>query len=193
MPRPAYDIRLVDENELEVGTNTPGELLLRPSKPYSMFLEYYKMPDSTVAAWRNLWFHTGDYLSRDDDGFLYFVDRKHDALRRRGENISSIEVETVIMSHPAVLEAAALGVKSDEAENEVMVCVVQKPGHTVTPEELIAHSESLMAYFMVPRFIRFIDEMPKTPTERIEKYKLRDEGITPDTWDMEKAGYKLKR
>ena len=193
IPRQDYDVRFVDDNELEVGTNTPGELLVRPKNPYSMFLEYYKMPDSTVEAWRNLWFHTGDYLSYDNDGFLYFVDRKHDALRRRGENISSIEVETVIMSHPAVMEAAALGVKSEEAENEVMVCVVKKPGHTVTPEELIAHSESRMAYFMVPRFVRFIEKMPKTPTERIEKYKLRDEGVTPDTWDREKAGYKLKR
>ena len=193
IPRQGYDVRLVDDNELEVDANTPGELLARPNKPYSMFLEYYKMPDSTVAAWRNLWFHTGDYLSYDSDGFFYFVDRKHDALRRRGENISSAEVEAVITSHPAVMEAAALGVKSDEAENEVMVCVVLKPGQTVTPEELIAHSESRMAYFMVPRFVRFIEKIPKTPTERVEKYKLRDEGVTSDTWDREKAGYKLKR
>ncbi len=193
IPRPDYDIRLVDDNEMEVESNTPGELLVRPKSPYSIFLEYYKMPESTVEAWRNLWFHTGDYLSRDDEGFYYFVDRKHDALRRRGENISSIEVEAVIMSHPAVMEAAAFGVKSEIAENEVMACVVLKPGQTVTPEELIAHSESRMAYFMVPRFVRFMEKMPKTPTERIEKYKLRAEGITADTWDREKAGYKLKR
>ncbi len=192
-PRPDYAVRIVDDNEIELGPNTPGELLIRPTKPYAMLLEYYRMPEKTVEAWRNLWFHTGDFLYYDEQGFFYYVDRKKDALRRRGENISSFELEAVVRTHPAVLEVAALGVKSELGEDEVMVCVTPKAGQGLTPEEIVAHCESRMAYFMVPRYIRFLERMPKTPTERIEKYKLREEGVTPDTWDREKTGYKLKR
>jgi crotonobetaine/carnitine-CoA ligase len=188
-----YMVKVVDDNGMEVGPNTPGELLLRTTKPYCMLLEYYKMPDKTVEAWRDLWFHTGDYLYYDEDGYFHFVDRKKDALRRRGENISSYEVEKSITSHPAVLEAAAVAVKSELGEDEVMVCLTLKPGKTLTPEELIAYCEERIAYFMIPRYLRFMDALPKTPTERVQKYQLREEGVTPDTWDREKAGYKLKR
>ncbi len=192
-PRPDYTVKVVDDNDIEVGPNTPGELVIRPGKPFTVLLEYYKMADKTVEAWRNLWFHTGDYLYYDEDGLFYFVDRKKDSLRRRGENISSFEVEAVVRSHPAVQEVAVVAAKSEVGEDEVMVCVTLKPGPTLTPEELIAHCESRMAYFMIPRYIRFMERMPKTPTERVEKYRLREEGITRDTWDREKAGYKLKR
>ncbi|MCL5957737.1 MAG: AMP-binding protein [Chloroflexi bacterium] len=192
-PHPDYVVRLVDDNGVEVGPNTPGELLIRPSKPYCMLLEYYNMPDKTVEAWRDLWFHTGDYLCRDEDGYFHFVDRKKDALRRRGENISSFEVEKVINSHPAVLESAAVAVKSELGEDEVMVCMTLKPGESLTPLELIKYCEERMAYFMVPRYLRFVEALPKTPTQRVEKYRLRDEGVTPNTWDREAAGYKLKR
>lgn len=193
IPRPDYTAKIVDDNDVEVGPNTPGELVIRPGRPYSMLLEYYKMPEKTVESWRNLWFHTGDYLYYDEEGFFYFVDRKKDALRRRGENISSFEVEAVVRSHPSVQEVAALAAKSEVGEDEVMVCVTLKSGQAIKPEELIAHCESRMAYFMIPRYVRFMERMPKTPTERVEKYKLREEGVTPDTWDREKAGYKLKR
>jgi len=192
-PGPDYAVKVVDDNGREVGPNTPGELLMRPLKPYSMLLEYYKMPDKTVEAWRDLWFHTGDYLTYDEEGYFYFVDRKKDALRRRGENISSYEVEKVINSHPAVLESVAIAAKSEVGEDEVMVCVTLKPLQKLTPEQLTAYCEERMAYFMVPRYIRFMEALPKTPTERVEKYKLREEGVTPDTWDREKVGYKLKR
>jgi len=192
-PRPDYEIKVVDDYGIELGPNTPGELVIRPGKPYSILLEYYKMPEKTVDAWRNLWFHTGDYLYYDEEGFFYFVDRKKDAMRRRGENISSFEVEAVVRSHLAVQEVAAVAVKSEMGEDEVMVCVTLKPGQTLKHEELIAHCETQMAYFMIPRYVRFMEKMPKTPTERVEKYKLREEGVTPDTWDREKAGYKLKR
>jgi crotonobetaine/carnitine-CoA ligase len=192
-PRTDYEIKVVDDYGMEVGPNTLGELVIRPHEPYSMLLEYYKMPENTVDAWRNLWFHTGDYVYSDEDGFFYFVDRKKDAMRRRGENISSVEVESVVRSHPAVQEAAAVAVKSEVGEDEVMVCVTLMPGQTLKHEELIAYCETRMAYFMVPRYVRFMEKMPKTATERIEKYKLREEGISPDTWDREKAGYNLKR
>jgi crotonobetaine/carnitine-CoA ligase len=192
-PRPDYEVKLVDDYGLEVSPGTAGELIIRPLKPFSILLEYYNMPDKTVETWRDLWFHTGDYMRQDEEGFFHFVDRKKDALRRRGENISSYEVESVINSHPAVLESAAVPVKSELGEDEVMVCLTLKPGSELTPEELVKHCEKGMAYFMVPRYIRFMKSLPKTPTERIQKYKLREEGITGDTWDREKAGYKLKR
>ncbi len=191
--RDDYMVKIVDDNGQEVGPNTPGELLIRPLKPYVMLLEYYNDAVRTVEAWRDLWFHTGDYLRRDEDGYFHFVDRKKDALRRRGENISSYEVEKVINSHPGVLESAAVASKSDLGEDEVLVCLVLKPGQSVSPEELTDYCADRMAYFMVPRYLRFLDALPKTPTQRIEKYRLRSEGVTSGTWDRDKAGYKLRR
>ena len=158
-----------------------------------MMLEYYNMPDKTLETYRNLWFHSGDLATRDADGYLYFVDRKKDALRRRGENISSFEVERAINTHPSVLESAAVAVKSELAEDEVKICVVLKPGETLTPEELIRHAADRMPYFAVPRFIEFMDALPKTPTERVQKYLLKQAGVTPNTWDREKAGIEVSR
>lgn len=182
---PGYQIKLVDDEGNEVGANTPGELLIRPLKPYSMMLEYYRMPEKTVEAWQDLWFHTGDYLQHDEEGYYYFVDRKKDALRRRGENISSFEVERGVNSHPAVLQSAAVAVKSELGEDEVMICVALKPGARLSAPELIKHCNERMAYFMVPRFIRFMEMLPKTPTERVQKYRLREQGVTADTYDRE--------
>lgn len=188
-----YTVKLVDDSGVEVGIHTPGELLMRPLKPYTMVLEYYKMPEKTVEAWGDLWFHTGDYLYFDEDGYFHFVDRKKDALRRRGENISSYEVEKAINTHPSVLESAAVAVKSDLGEDEVMICLTLKPGRELSPVELMAHCEERMAYFMIPRYVRVMDEMPKTPTQRVQKYRLRQDGVTADTWDREQAGYTLRR
>ena len=190
---PQYTVKIVDDDGLEVGPNTPGELLVRPLKPYIMSLEYYGMPEKTIEVWRDLWSRIGDCLLYDDEGNFYFADRKKDAMRRRGENISSYEVERGINSHPAVLESAAVAVKSDLGEDEVMACVTLKPGECLDPLDLIKHCEQQMAYFMVPRYLRFMEELPKTGTMRVQKQWLRDEGVTPDTWDLEKAGYKLRR
>lgn len=184
---PYYDLRLVGDDGEEVADGLPGELLVRPKQPYSMMLEYRGMPEKTVEAWRDLWFHTGDNLVRDADGFYRFIDRKKDAIRRRGENISSFEVEQAVNAHPAVLESAALPIGSDLGEDEVMVCVVVRPGQTLSPSELIQHCTVSMARFMIPRYVRLMPELPKTPTARVEKYRLREEGITPDTWDREGA------
>ncbi|MCX6584164.1 MAG: AMP-binding protein [Candidatus Aminicenantes bacterium] len=192
-PLPDYTVKVVDENGVEVGPNVPGELLVRHLKPNCMLIEYYNMPGKTIEAWKDLWFHTGDYLYYDEDGYFHFVDRKKDALRRRGENISSYEVEKVINAHPAVLESAAVAAVSEMGEDEVMVCLRLKPGKKLEPEELMTYCEGQMAYFMIPRYVRYMDELPKTPTERVEKYRLREQGITRDTWDREKAGYKLKK
>jgi crotonobetaine/carnitine-CoA ligase len=190
---PYYDVRIVDDDGEEVPPGVVGEIVSRPLRPYTMMLGYYKMPEKTLEAFENLWFHTGDYGKREEDGYLYFIDRKKDALRRRGENISSFEVERIVNGHPQVAESAAVGIPSELGEDDVKICVVLKPGGTLTPEELLRWCEERMPYFMVPRYVEFMESLPKTPTERVEKYKLRQAGVTSATWDREKAGYKLKR
>ncbi len=181
-----YDVKLFDEYDNEVPTGQIGEIAFRPKEPHTMMLEYYNMPEKTLDSYRNLWFHTGDLAKKDEDGYFYFVDRKKDSIRRRGENISSFEVERAVNSHPDVLESAAVAVPSELGEDEVKICVVLKPGCTLTAKELIEYCDERMPYFAVPRFVEFMDSMPKTPTERVEKYKLKQEGITENTWDREK-------
>jgi crotonobetaine/carnitine-CoA ligase len=188
-----YHVKIVDELGFPVGPYTPGEIWIRPLKPYSMMLEYYKMPEKTVEAWQQLWFHTGDQLSYDENGYYSFVDRQKDALRRRGENISSYEVEAIVNSHPAVLESAAVAVKSELGEDEVMICIVLKTGRTLAPMELMEFCQERMAYFMVPRYVRFMKALPKTPTEKTIKAELRKDGVTADTWDREQTGFRPKR
>jgi crotonobetaine/carnitine-CoA ligase len=184
-PHPDYEVMLVDDEGRELGANVPGELLVRPRANWSMMLSYYKMPEKTVEAWQGLWFHTGDYLRRDDDGFYYFIDRKKDAIRRRGENISSYEVERLVMRHPAVLEAAAIPIRSELGEDEVMVCVVLRSHQGISAPDLAEYCGRHMAKFMVPRYIRFVPALPKTPTQKVQKYQLREAGVTSDTWDGE--------
>lgn len=190
---PMYEVRLVDDEDNEVPVGEPGEIVFRPKEPFTMMLGYYNMPDKTLELYRNLWFHTGDLAKKDEDDYFYFVDRKKDALRRRGENISSFEVERAINTHPKVLESAAVAVKSELAEDEVKICVVLKPGETLTPEELIAYANDRMPYFAVPRYVEFMDALPRTPTERIQKYLLKEAGVTANTWDREKAGVEISR
>lgn len=180
-----YDIRLVDAAGRPVADGVAGELLIRPRHPHIMMQEYCAMPERTVEAWRDLWFHTGDALVRDPDGFYRFVDRKKDALRRRGENISSFEVERTVNAFAAVQESAAIPVPSELGEDEVMICVVPRADHRLSVPALIEHCRAGMADFMVPRFVRVMEALPKTPTERVEKYKLRAEGVTDDTFDMQ--------
>jgi crotonobetaine/carnitine-CoA ligase len=188
-----YEIKLVDDEDNEVPVGEPGEIIFRPREPFTMMLGYYNMPEKTLETYRNLWFHTGDLAKKDKDGYFYFVDRKKDALRRRGENISSFEVERAINTHPAVLESAAVAVKSELAEDEVKICVVLKPGAALTPEELIKHANDRMPYFAVPRYVEFMESLPKTPTERVQKYLLKQAGITPNTWDREKSEVQVTR
>lgn len=190
---PPYEIKLFDDEDNEVSVGEPGEIVFRPKEPFIMMLEYYNMPDKTLESFRNLWFHTGDLAKRDEDGFYYFIDRKKDSLRRRGENISSFEVERAVNSHPKILESAAVAVKSELAEDEVKICVVLKQDETMAPEELIRYAAERMPYFAVPRFVEFMDSLPKTPTERVQKYLLKQAGITQNTWDREKAGVQIER
>jgi len=188
-----FEVKLFDDDDNEIATGEIGEIVVRPKMPYIMMTEYYNMPDKTLEAYRNLWFHTGDYAKKDADEFFYFVDRKKDAIRRRGENISSFEVEKVINTHPSVMESAVFAVPSELGEDEVMTAVVLKPDMDESPAELIEFCNDRMAHFAVPRYVDFVSELPKTPTNRIEKYRMRQVGITETTWDREKAGVKIRK
>jgi len=183
-----FEARLADPDTGEdVPEGETGELLIRPKAPGIISAEYLGMPEKTVETWRDLWFHTGDGLRRDADGWYYFADRVKDALRRRGENISSFEVESGVRSHPAVADCAVVGVRADEAggEDEVMACVVLKEGETADPEDICAWAEKQLPGFMVPRYIDFIDELPQTATEKVRKKVLRERGVTETTWDRQ--------
>ena len=188
-----YEIRIVDEMDIEVPNGTPGEALVRARTPWILTNGYWNHPEWTTKAWRNLWYHTGDMLMRDDEGNYYFVDRTKDAIRRRGENISSMEVENEINSHPAVLECAVIPVEASESEQEVRAIIVLKEGKTLDHEEFIRFIEPRMAYFMVPRYIDLIDALPKTPTGKIQKFVLKEHDINNSTWDREAAGIKLTK
>lgn len=188
-----YQMQVVGDDGNVLPDGETGEFVVRPERPGILMQGYYKMPEETLGVYRDLWFHTGDYGWRDADGYFYFMDRKKDALRRRGENISAYEVEIVVNEHPAVLESAVYAVPSEVGEDDVMVAAILKEGHSLSPVELIEHCQTRLAYFAVPRYVDFRAEFPKTPTHRVEKYKLRQEGVTQSTWDREKAGFKLRR
>ncbi|NGO11582.1 ATP-dependent acyl-CoA ligase [Streptomyces sp. HC44] len=192
-PRPGVEIRVVDAHDRQVPCGEVGELVLRADRPWSLSHGYHGMPEATAAAWRNGWFHTGDAVRQDAEGQVYFVDRMKDAIRRRGENISSFEVEAEAMTHPAVREAAAVAVPSEHGEDEVLLAVAPVPGRTVDPAEVITYLIPRMAHFMVPRFVRVLAELPKTPTSKVRKHLLRTEGVVAGTWDRQAAGLEVKR
>ena len=158
-----------------------------------MFEGYWNRPDATVAAARNYWHHTGDLGRFDEDGYFYFVDRKKDYLRRRGENISSFEVEATLLQHPAVSEVAVHAVFSVVTEDDVKATVVLKPGASLDAEDYCRWAAERLPYFAVPRYIEFRAELPKNPVGRVLKYQLREEGVTPTTWDREQAGLEITR
>jgi carnitine-CoA ligase len=195
---PDYEVRIVDEHDIPVPDGTPGELVIRHALPWMMNSGYAGMPEATAHAWRNGWFHTGDQLVVDEEGQFIFVDRVKDAIRRRGENISSYEVEVEVLSHEDVDQAAAVGVtnpdlEEEASEQEVKVVVVPVAGRTIDPRELVEYLIPRMPRHMVPRYIEVRSELPRTPSFKIMKAELRDAGVTPETWDREKAGIKLRR
>ena len=191
--RPGAEVRLVDANDCEVPVGAIGEMLVRTDRPWAMCSGYNNNPAATAQSWANGWFHTGDAFRRDADGHFYFVDRVKDAIRRRGENISSFEVEVELCAHCDVRECAAIGVPSELSEDEVMVVLAPVPGRTIDLPSLAAFLIERMPYFMVPRYFRVLDELPKTPSAKVLKTDLRKEGVTPDTWDREAAGIRVRR
>lgn len=180
-----FQARVAGDQDGDVADGTAGELVVRADDPFAFATGYFRAPEQTAQAWRNLWFHTGDRVVRRPDGYFRFIDRLKDAIRRRGENISSFEVEQVLLSHPAVANAAAFPVRSPLAEDEVMAAVILHPGQQLTEAELIAFCEPRLPYFAVPRYLEFVRELPTTESGKVQKYKLRERGVTDRTWDRE--------
>ncbi len=187
---PGYDARIVDAQEREVAHGEVGELCLRAQLPGGLMDGYFGRPQATAEAWRNGWFHTGDAFRRDEGGNFYFVDRMKDALRRRGENISSFEVEAFVNAHPQVLASAAIGVPAEEGEEEIKIYVIAKPGSALNPAELLEALGPRMPRYMLPRYVEFVDDLPRTEaTLRVQKAKLRERPLSGCTWDRELGRY----
>ena len=197
---PGVEVKILDDEGKECPPGTPGEFCLKPTRPYAIFNGYFENPEATAKAWhRNTpngdWYRTGDLGVRDQDGDFFFVDRKSDFIRDKGRNISSLQVEAQVMQHPAVAAVACFGIPSQHIQNEaeLKIDVILKPGMSVTPEELARFINDNAPYFFVPRYIEFVTELPYTPTNKVQKYKLREKGVTPQTWDRTKTDFKLKK
>jgi crotonobetaine/carnitine-CoA ligase len=180
-----FQARVVDDQDSNVADETAGELVVQADDPLAFATGYFRAPEQTGQAWRNLWFHTGDRVVRQSDGYFRFVDRLKDTIRRRGENISSFEVEQVLLSHSAIANAAAFPIRSPLAEDEVMAAVLLHPGQQLTEAELIAFCEPRLPYFAIPRYLEFVSGLPTTESGKVQKYKLRERGVTEKTWDRE--------
>jgi crotonobetaine/carnitine-CoA ligase len=186
-PHKSFEVRIFDDDDCQVPPGTTGEIVMRPTEPHVLMDGYFRDPDATVRATRNLWYHTGDLAYQDEDGYVFFVGRKHDVIRRRGENISGPQVEEILGAHPIVREVAAIAVPSEVGEDDLKICVVIVEGSDLTPAELGQFCAERMPRFMVPRYIEFLAELPRTATQKVAKTVLRQAGVTPTTWDREQA------
>ena len=194
-PVQRYEVALLDADDLPVPVGTGAEICVRPREPGHLFLGYFGDPQRTLDSWTNLWHHTGDMAVLKEDGLYYFADRKKDYIRYKGRSLSMFEIEQVIDKHPEVADVAAYGIQSAEleSESELMIAVVGRPDAEVTAEQLARFINDEAPYFYVPRFIRFIDELPRNAHGRIQKNELRDEGVTGDTWDREVTDFVVTR
>ncbi len=192
---PEMTCRLVSEDGQDAAVGEPGELWVRPREAYVIFSGYLDDPAATASAYEGEWYKTGDLLKRDTDGFYYFSDRKKDAVRYKGRNISTFEVELAARRHPAIADCAAFGIPSEEmaAESEIKLNVIVRPGELLEAEELARFINDNAPYFFVPRYIEFVDSLPYTPTNKVQKFKLRERGLTDTTWDGRQAGFKAER
>ena len=177
------EVAIVDDHDRAVPPGSVGEIVTRPKIAWTMMTEYWRNPAATAEAFRGCWFHTGDLGYLTGDGYLFYVDRKKDALRRKGEMISSWEIETVVGKYPPVAECAVVAVPSELGEDEIMVVVSPREHAQISPAGLIDFCRSRIPAFQIPRYVRILDELPRTQTQRVEKYKLRSQGVTADTWD----------
>lgn len=195
LPSPRLEARLVDDDGHDVPDGEAGELWVRPLESFAIFNGYFDDPEATRKAFEGEWYKTGDMLRKKVDGYYYFADRKKDAVRLKGRNISTFEVELVARKHPGIVDCAAFGVPSDvlDSETELKLDVILKPNVQLTEEALAQYINQNAPYFFVPRFIEFVDELPYTPTNKIQKFKLREKGITVNTWDATAAGFKAER
>jgi crotonobetaine/carnitine-CoA ligase len=192
-PRTGVACRLVDTDGNDVAGGEVGELILRAENPAVMNQGYLNDPEATAKAWRDGWFHTGDAFRQDAEGNFFFVDRLKDAIRRRGENISSVEVELEIAAFPGVMEVAVIAAHSPYGDEEVLAVIAPAPGHAVEPAALIAFLSERLAHFMIPRYVQVIEALPKTPTNKIKKSELRSKELPADVWDREAHGIRIKR
>lgn len=184
--QPGFEARVADAFDAPLPDGEAGELLLRADEPFAFATGYFNLPDKTVDAWRNLWFHTGDRVVREPDGAFRFIDRLKDAIRRRGENISSYEVEQVLQGHPAVATVVVYPVRSELAEDEVMASVILRPDAAITPADLAGYCDGRLPYFAIPRYIDLVDDLPRTENGKVQKFRLRERGVTPSTWDRQR-------
>jgi crotonobetaine/carnitine-CoA ligase len=188
-----YDLRIADpERDEPVQTGQVGQILVRSKKPWTLMQGYMGMPEKTTEAWRNLWFQTGDAGYFDDEGYLYFVDRLGDRIRRRAESISSYDIEAAAMLHPAIADCAAVGVASEfESDDDVKLCVVLGPDRAFDPVDLLRHLSARLPHYMVPRYIDVLTSLPRTPTNKVMKKQLRTAGAK-NAWDRKSAGVALR-
>jgi crotonobetaine/carnitine-CoA ligase len=192
-PAPGAELRLVDAEGCDVAEGGVGELILRMQDSGTIARGYLNDPLATAETWRDGWFWTGDLFRRDAAQSYFFVDRKKDAIRRRGENISSFEVERALMEHPAVRDAAAVAASAGDGESEVLAVISLVEGAELDPADLLEFLRRRVAAYMIPRYVRVVGDLPRTPTHKVEKHSLRAEGVTADTWDREAAGVVVKR
>ncbi|MGE3829363.1 MAG: AMP-binding protein [Parvibaculaceae bacterium] len=181
---PDWEVAIVDEMDMPVPPGTVGEIVARPKKSWSMFSGYYRAEAKTVQTLRNLWYHSGDAGFMDEDGWLYFKHRLNEAIRRRGENISAYEVESIAEQHPDIVESAAFGIASEFTEEDIMIVAVRQAGSTIAPADLVAHFAALAPRHMMPRYVEITDSLlPRTPTEKVARSTLRQRGVTSATFD----------
>ena len=187
MTIPEFDVIVSDDADEEVARGSVGEILIRSHVPFTTMTGYFGMPEATAEATRNFWFHSGDLGRMDKDGNLYFVGRKKEAIRRRGENISAFEVEEGVLLHPDIIECAAVGVPSDLSEEDVKIFVVLRQGSRLTAADIHQHCKNTLARFQLPRYIEIVDSLPKTPTGKLEKYRLKELPRGESEWESDTA------
>jgi crotonobetaine/carnitine-CoA ligase len=192
-PSPLLEVQIVDDNDEAVPMEEFGEIVVRPKVPYATYSGYWKKPEATVDAWRNLWHHTGDFGRLSEDGTITFVDRKKDVLRRRGENVSSLALEGVIRTHSAVADVAVSALPSDVGDDDIRASIVLEEGATLTAEEFFAFMRDRVAYFAIPRYVDLRDSLPINALSRVMKHVLRAEGVPPGAWDLESMGLVVPR
>jgi len=190
---PDLEVALLDDDANILDGEATGEICLRPKAPYAMFDGYFEQPEATLASFRGLWYHTGDYGRRLESGAFAFVDRKKDSLRRRGENVSSLELEAAINRHPNVVECAVHPMPAELGEDDVKAVLVLVEGERVEPDELFAFFKQSLPYYAIPRYVDVIDALPRNAVGRVMKHKLREAGNTASTIDCEALGLTLSR
>ncbi len=187
------ELKIVDDDDREAPVGEVGEIVLRPRQPRVMFSGYWNNPQATLEAFRNLWHHTGDFGRMDAMGTLYFADRKKDSMRRRGENVSSIELEEAILKYNGIAAVATHAVPSEVGEDEIKACIVPVEGVIIEPNELFEFFKTTLPYYAIPRYVEIVDELPRNPVNRVQKFILRERGLTPQTWDFEVLGLVVER